>query len=210
MSDHFKIELASKNYPASFVAYDLLYINNKDLLDLPLIERKKLLDTVINENIKLAVSRYVPEYGIELFNLAKQQNLEGVIAKVKNSKYYLDKRTKEWIKFKFLADKDFVVCGYIPKEKGMTSLILGQYRGEDLLYKGHVTLGVKSDFASEYHCHKIDHSPFRLTPSGNEDAIWLEPTLVCVVQYMPNEKGMLRQPVFKGIRDDKTPAECQE
>jgi len=210
MSDRFKIELASNQYPACFVAYDILYINNKQITGLPLMERKKLLEEVVNEDIKLAISRFVPEHGIELFNLAKEQHLEGVIAKVKDSKYYLDKRTKEWIKFKFLADKDFAVCGYINKEKGMISLILGQYRGNDLLYKGHVTLGVRSNFANEYNCIEINYSPFRLTPSGNEDAVWLEPTLVCVVQYMPNDKGYLRQPVFKGIRDDKTPLECQE
>lgn len=210
MSDKFKIQLASEQYPACFVAYDILYINKRQITEMPLIDRKKLLEEVVSEDIKLAVSRYVSEHGIELFNLAKQQKLEGVVAKVKNSKYYLDKRTKEWIKFKFLADKDFAVCGYIIKDKGMTSLILGQYRGNDLLYKGHVTLGVRSDFAAEYNCIKIENSPFRLTPSGNENAVWLEPTLVCVVQYMPNDKGALRQPVFKGIRDDKTLLECQE
>lgn len=210
MSDQFKIQLASKQYPASFVAYDILYLNNKQITDLPLIERKKILEEVVNENVQLAVSRFVPEHGVELFNLAKKQKLEGVIAKVKDSKYYFDKRTKDWIKFKFLADKDFVVCGYIIKDKGMTSLILGQYRSGELLYKGHVTLGVRSDFVSEYNCKKIDYSPFRLTPTGNEEAVWLEPHLVCVVQYMPNDKGYLRQPVFKGIRDDKNPLDCKE
>ncbi len=172
--------------------------------------RHGLLEEAVNETIQLAVSRYIPEHGIELFNLAKQQNLEGVIAKVKDSKYYPDTKTKEWIKFKFLADKDFVVCGYIIKERGLTSLILGQYRGNYLLYKGHVNMSVKSDFAEEYHCAKRAWSPFHLTPIGNEEAIWLEPSLVCVVQYTPNEKGLLRQPVFKGIRDDKSPSECQE
>jgi DNA ligase D-like protein (predicted ligase) len=210
MSDRFKIDLSSRQYPACYVAYDIIYINNKTVIDLPLLERKKLLENVVNENKQLAVSRYIPEHGIELFNIAKQQNLEGVVAKLKTSKYYIDKRTKEWIKFKFLADQDYVVCGYIKKEKGMTSLVLGQYRNNELIYKGHVTLGVRSDFASEYNCIKSDHSPFRLTPSDSEETIWLNPTLVCVVQYMPNDKGMLRQPVFKGIRDDKLPVECQE
>jgi ATP-dependent DNA ligase len=131
MSDRFKIQLSSRQFPACFVAYDILYLNNRQLTDLPLLERKKLLEDAINETAQLAISRYIPEHGIELFNLAKQQNLEGVVAKVKNSKYHFDKRTKEWIKFKFLADRDFVVCGYILKEKGITSLILGQYRGNE-------------------------------------------------------------------------------
>ncbi len=210
LSDRFKICLASSQYPASFVAYDILYINNKLITDLPLMSRKKLLEETVNENIKLAVSSYVPERGIELFNLAKQQSLEGVIAKVKDSKYYPEKKTKEWVKFKFLAVKDFVVCGYIKKDKVLTSLVLGRYRGNDLLYKGHVSIGAGADLAEEYHCKKREQSPFHLTPSGNEEAVWLEPTLVCAVQFMPSEKGMLRQPVFKGIRYNKNPLECQE
>ncbi len=205
MSDLFKIELAYKKLPASFVAYDILYLDNRQTTDLPLIKRKGLLEEVIREDKQLAISRYIEEHGIELYNLAKQQNLEGVVAKVKSSKYYFDKRTKDWIKFKFLADKDFIICGYIQKEKGITSLVLGQYRENELLYKGHVTLGVNSNLIAEYNCKRIDYSPFRLMPSGNEDAIWLEPKLVCVVQYMPNEKDLLRQPVFKGIRDDVKP-----
>lgn len=210
MSDKFKIELAARQHPACYVAFDILYLNNKELTDLPLLRRKEILEEIINEDAKLAISRYIVEHGMELFNLAKRQNLEGVVAKVKDSKYYFDKRTKDWIKFKYLADRDFVICGYIIKEKGITSLIIGQYRDTELLYKGHVSFGVRSNFASEYNVKKIDSSPFRLTPSGNEEAIWLEPKLVCVVQYMPNEKGMLRQPVLKGIRDDKDPLDCQE
>ncbi|MDI9488141.1 MAG: 50S ribosomal protein L33 [Bacillota bacterium] len=117
------------------------------------------------------------------------------------------KRTKDWIKFKFLADEDFVICGYIIKEKGITSIILGQYKGRELIYKGHVTLGVRYKDLSI--CETLPSSPFAHTPPGNENAVWLKPKLVCVVEFMPNEKGMLRQPVFKGFRDDKDPLDCQ-
>ncbi len=202
-----KLMLSSENYPACFVAYDILYRKDTSLLALPLLERKALLSETINEDPKLAISRYIAEKGIELFDLAKQQELEGVVAKKSNSKYYLDKRTKEWIKFKFLTDEDFVVCGYIQKEKGITSIILGQYRGLELVYKGHVTFGVKYGDLKEL--ETIGQSPFRILPPGNENAIWLKPELVCVVQYMPNDKGSLRQPVFKGFREDKSTYDCQ-
>jgi len=59
--------------------------------------------------------------------------------KQKDSKYYFDKRVKEWIKIKNLQDDDFVVCGYILKDKGVTSIVLGQYKGTELIYKGLVT-----------------------------------------------------------------------
>lgn len=206
-SNLFKIQLSSEQYPASFVAYDILYHKDKQLTDIPLLERKDILTATVMEAPQLAVSRYLPEKGIELFAVAKQQQLEGVVAKKSNSKYYFDKRTKDWIKFKFLADQDFVVCGYIIKEKGITSIILGQYRGDELIYQGHVTFGVKyGDLKKQ---ETLEHSPFLLTPPGNEATVWLKPVSVCVVQYMPNEKGTLRQPVFKGFRDDKEPRECQ-
>jgi bifunctional non-homologous end joining protein LigD len=206
-SNTLKLRLSSQSYPACFVAYDILYRKDRSLLDLPLLERKQLLEEVIHEDPQLAISRYLPEKGIELFAVAKARGLEGVVAKKSNSKYYLDKRTKEWIKFKYLKDQDFVVCGYIIKEKGISSIILGQYRGEELVYRGHVTLGVK--YGDLKRLKAIDYSPFPVTPPGNEKAVWLKPELVCTIEYMPNEKGMLRQPVFKGFREDKAPLDCQ-
>ncbi len=206
-TNRLKLQLSYESYPASFVAYDILYLKDTSLLELPLLERKKLLSNTISETPSLAVSRYLPEKGIELFAVAKAQGLEGVIAKKSNSKYYLDKRTKDWIKFKFLADEDFVVCGYIIKEKGITSIVLGQYDRNEMIYRGHVTLGVK--YGDLKKLETTTSSPFPAVPPGNENAIWLKPTLVCTVQYMPNDKGMLRQPVLKGFRDDKAPIECQ-
>lgn len=206
-SNRFKIQISSDQYPASFVAFDILYLGDKELTHLPLTERKAILSDTVIESPKLAISRYIPENGIELFDIAKARNLEGVVAKKKDSKYYFGKRTKKWIKFKFLEDMDFVVCGYIIKDKGITSIILGQYKGSELIYKGHVTLGVR--YKDLLKCETMDHPPFAVTPPGNENAVWLKPELVCVVKYMPNEKGMLRQPVFKGFRDDKDPLDCQ-
>lgn len=206
-TNQFKIQLSSGKFPASFVAYDILYRKDKQLMDLPLLERKGILSDTVIEHPKLAVSRYIPEKGIELFAIAKQQGLEGVVAKKSTSKYFLDKRTKDWIKFKFLADQDFVVCGYIVKEKGITSIILGQYSGAELIYQGHVTFGVK--YGDLKKLETMSSSPFTTTPPGNENSVWLKPELVCVVQYMPNDKGTLRQPVFKGFRDDKEAKDCQ-
>ncbi|WP_304508204.1 ATP dependent DNA ligase [Anaerotignum sp.] len=126
-----------------------------------------------------------------------------------DSKYYFDKRTKDWIKFKRMADEEFVICGYIQKDNGMNTLVLGQYSKERLIYRGHVTLGVKLDFLQDHKCNRMDFSPFTLTPSGNEGVVWLEPSLVGVVEYMPNTKDSLRQAVFKGVRDDIEAKECK-
>jgi len=206
LTDRFKIQLSNNKYPASFVAYDIIYYGNKVVTDLPLIERKQILRDALVENKTIAVSRFIEEKGIELFNIADQHKLEGVVAKRKDSKYYFDKRTKDWVKFKRMADEDYVICGY---SKSKNTLILGQYEGETLIYKGSVSFGVNQELLKLFKRKKTNDMPFKSIPSGKEDVIWLEPTLVCVVEYMPNTKDSLRQPVFKSIRDDVVAKECR-
>ena len=210
LANTFKIQLASSKLPATFTAFDILYYGDHQVMDLPLMERKKLLEKVIKENERIAISRYIEEQGIQFYQLAKENDLEGIVAKRKDSKYYLDKKTRDWIKIKYLLDDDFVVCGYILKENGVISIVLGQYSGKELMYKGHVTMGISSeDFRTIENTPKLYALPFNDLPSGNDNAIWLEPILVCVVKFMmKTANGGLRQPVFKGLRNDKAPKEC--
>jgi bifunctional non-homologous end joining protein LigD len=210
MSNTFKIKLASTKLPANFTAFDILYFDDHTVIDLPLMERKKLLEKVIKENESISISRYIEKQGIEFYELAKQNQLEGIVAKRKDSKYYLDKKTKDWIKIKNLMDDDFVVCGYILKENGVISIVLGQYLESTLVYKGHVTLGISTAaFQIIKSTPRLNAPPFANLPSGNENAVWIEPNLVCVVKYMmKTANGSLRQPVFKGLREDKTPEDC--
>lgn len=209
MTNKFRIELAASKFPVSFTAYDILYLDGRVLTDLPLIKRKDLLQKTVKENNKLAISRYIEEKGIDLYRLTVQQNLEGIVAKHKDSKYYFDKKTKDWIKIKHLKDDDFVVCGYIEKSSNIVSIVLGQYMSNELTYKGHVTMGVnKEDFNTIINTKRVKIPQFSV-PKGNENAIWIDPRLVCTVKYMTKtETGGLRQPVFKGLRDDKSPHEC--
>lgn len=212
MSNPLKIELAARQYPACFTAFDILYLDDHAVTDRPLMERKGLLqDVATSESPRFAVSRYIEERGTAFYELAKAQALEGIVAKKKDSRYYQDKRTKDWIKIKYLQDDDFVVCGYIPKENNMTSIVLGQYRDGALIYKGHVTLGVGGEsFRRIRELSRIDRPAFDV-PAGNEDAVWVEPRLACTVKYMmKTATGGMRQPVFKGLREDKRPEECVE
>jgi len=210
MSNTFKIQLASSKLPATFTAFDILYYEDHSVTDLPLMKRKKLLEKVINENERIAISRYIEEKGIQFYQLAKQNDLEGIVAKRKDSKYYLDKKTKDWIKIKYLLDDDFVVCGYILKGGGVISIVLGQYSKKELVYKGHATLGLSTDdFKIIKHTPELSSQPFNKLPSGNDSAVWVEPNLVCIVKFMmKTANGGLRQPVFKGLRDDKEAKDC--
>lgn len=214
MSDRFKIELDSKHNPATFSAFDVLYYDCRETMLLPLLERKALLDISITDGPRMAISRYVEGQGTPLFNFAVERELEGIVAKVKDSIYIQEKRTTNWIKMKVMMEEDYVVCGYILKSNHMTSIVLGQYRGNTLIYKGHVTMGVSGQAFDIISRHPtLPSAPFIAYPAGhgNDRAIWLSPDLVCIVKFMHHTKsGGMRQPVFKGLRFDKTAAECIE
>ncbi len=113
--------------------------------------------------------------------------LEGIVAKRKTSSYRQGKRSKDWIKCKVLSTIDCVICGYIIKEHSMSSLIIGMYEGDKLVYKGHVSLGVSISALLKYGIRKIDYSPFGYVQRGNTDAEWVEPNLVCIYDSMPHE-----------------------
>ena len=209
ITNNFKIDTAISKHPANFTAFDILYYDGKTVTDLPLMKRKELLSKVVNENEKIAVSRYIEEQGKALYAAAEKQDLEGVVAKRKDSIYSMGKRTKDWIKFKNLKDDDFIILGFIPNDI-TASIVLGQFRDSTIVYKGHVALGVsREDFDMISRIPKIDN-PFP-SVSGSEDTKWILPQLVCTVKYMEKtSNGGLRQPVYKGLRDDKDPEECKD
>ncbi len=214
MTDPFKIELAGKNKPVSFVAYDILYVDNEEIIDKPLMERKEILFNVVQESSEIAISRFIEEKGIDFFSLVAKQDLEGVVAKKKTSLYYYGKRSKDWIKFKKLHDKDFVICGYVKDNEtgGIKSVVIGSYRDDILIYQGHVALGIAKedqkiimDFAST----NPSECPFSKEYCDSE-TLWIKPELVCTVKYMMRTPtNSLRQPIFKGLRNDKDPDECR-
>lgn len=210
MSNPIKIDMTAKKYPACFTAFDILYYEDRQVTDLPLTERKEFLQKAVkSENSRFAVSRFIEKNGIQFYNLAKQRELEGIVAKRRDSKYYFDKRTKDWIKIKYLQDDDFVVLGYVPKENSMNSIIIGQYSNGRLVYKGHVTLGVGGEPFRRIKALDKTSCPFSEITKGNENAVWVKPKLICTVKYMmKTESGGMRQPVFKGLREDKSPEEC--
>lgn len=210
LTDPFKIDIASNKYTATFVAFDIIYFNGEMVNDKPLMERKKLLEQCFaKEDNRIILSRYIDAYGVQLFEMAKQQRLEGIVAKRKDSLYWFGKESKDWIKIKVMKDEDFVLCGYILKPNNMTSFIIGQYKENELVYMGHITLGASLRKLNQYEYTVTDYSPFGHTPPGNEKAVWLKPELVCTVEYMPDESIERRQATLKSIRDDKLPVECQ-
>jgi bifunctional non-homologous end joining protein LigD len=207
MTNTIKIELAMKQNPVFFSAFDILYIDTEQITNKSLMERKNILQKIATENERFSIARYIPNKGIDLYNLTVEQGLEGIVAKRKDSKYYIGKTTKDWFKIKNLKDDDFVICGYIEKENNVISLVLGAYDSERLIYQSHVTLGVSNSAFEHIRNAERAENPFSSVSDVN--VIWIKPTLVCIVKYMMRTKGGgLRQPVFKGLRDDKDPLDC--
>lgn len=208
------IERAAALRPAVFVAFDILYDTDRDITGLPLMERKAILDGMVKDNARISVSRYIEKQGIAFYELAKKRHLEGIIAKRRNSLYVPGKRTKDWIKIKNLMDDDYIICGYVSNAEYVVSLVLGQYDALDrIIYKGRVTLAKSSeDFALIQKQPRSKTYPFpEKPPRYVENAVWIRPKLVCRVDFMArNHNGLMRQPVYRGLRLDKSPEEARE
>ena len=209
-TDKYKIELHAKRYPATFVAYDILYYRGKNIEDLPLLQRKEKLEMVIKQDSdRFSYSRYTKEQGTQLYKITEEQNLEGIIAKHIDSKYHQGKKTKDWLKIKNMLDDDFVICGYIV-EGYIRTLILGQYtQDRDLKYKGRVT-GISKEAFNIILMIPKAACPFS-QPPDEDRIIWIKPELVCKVKFMEyTANGGMRQPVFVALRNDKLTHDCIE
>lgn len=208
LRDPFKIRLASGKYPATFVAYDILYYKDSDITKIPLIERKQLLSNVVSENYFIAISRYIENNGIALYELAKKQNLEGVVGKTKESLYWFGKRSREWKKVKYLKYDDLIALGFIPKQNQMTTLVMGKYNDKDYMeITNYISLGVNLNKLKQ-NGMRIIATPFDPHIKPIDGVTWIEP-MVCTVEYMPSKKEGMRQAVLKNIRSDKKLEECR-
>lgn len=205
MSDGFRIKLAINKTPVQFVAYDMLYFDGNDLTDKPLTERKDILSKKVAEGYGLSISRYIEKNGKAFFELAKQEQLEGIVAKKKDGLYHIGKRTRDWVKIKVMQDEDLLVLGYQPDENGKVKvLILGYYDDNDKLQcRGKVYLGVSETerkIIGEYAKKNTVEKPWF---DKYKNAIWLKPELVGTAHFMHDtENGGMRQPVWKGFRTD--------
>lgn len=211
MTDPFKIKLDMLRTNVQFVAYDILYLD-KDVTKNTMLERKVLLQKNVTEGHGLTISRYYENNGIALFKAAKDENLEGIVAKKKNGCYHIGKRTKDWIKIKNMIDEDLIVCGFKLNDDGkIKDLVLGYYdKTGKLQTRGNVSLGIsKSDQALILKFAKTNTiaKPW----FDKKDVTWLKLKLVGTAHYMKlTDNGHMRQPVWKGLRDDKLPKDCMK
>jgi len=187
-----KINLESKNNPVVFVCFDILY-DNKNIVNLPLIRRKKILQKCI-ENDNFIISKYIETNGLNLYKKITKLNLEGIVAKRKDSRYVPDERSNNWLKIKNFKSGEFLIGGYIEKEANFViSLVLGEYINNNFNYVGKVTLGKKSPIYQQVKKQrKLKKSPFN---NYNENVQYIKPSIKCKIKYMERTKNnRLRQP----------------
>ncbi len=223
------IEARARQRPVDYVIFDLLHLDGHCVRDLPYVQRRELLEDLGLDGPRWRTPRYRHGGGPDLLEAARRQGLEGIVAKRCDSPYRPGKRTGEWIKTRVWRRQEFVIGGYIPGEgrraRRVGSLLVGYYdkrrselgrrERQELRFAGGVGSGLNErqiDFLTkELHRRERSQSPFDVgRPTGPKAklAVWCEPELVCEVSWTEwTDEGTLRQPAFKGMRDDKDPRE---
>jgi bifunctional non-homologous end joining protein LigD len=202
--------------PVVFLAFDLLYCDGYDLRRSPLIGRKQLLQRLLHTSEKFRFSDHQLQHGKELFELARDTGLEGIVAKRLDSPY-VSERSGNWVKLKVTKTLDAVVGGWTaPRTTAIPlgALLLGLYRGKKLRFIGHVGTGFDGKKLEELSgkLKKLASSscPFDAVPETNENPSWVSPELVARVKFSGwTQENALRHPVFIALREDARPSNCQ-
>jgi bifunctional non-homologous end joining protein LigD len=202
--------------PVVFLAFDLLYCDGYDLRRSPLIGRKQLLQRLLHTSEKFRFSDHQLQHGKELFELARDTDLEGIVAKRLDSPY-VSERSVNWVKLKVTKTLDAVVGGWTaPRTTAIPlgALLLGLYRGKKLRFIGHVGTGFDGKKLEELSgkLKKLASSscPFDAVPETNENPSWVSPELVARVKFSGwTQENALRHPVFIALREDARPSNCQ-
>lgn len=201
-----------------FYVFDILYLDGKNLQNLPLLKRKNILSNILKTNSVIRYLDHIEDEGLAFFKLCKEKELEGVIAKKKESHYQPGVRSKAWLKIKNEQMQEVVICGFTEPKRGRKefgALITGIYKNRKLHYVGHVGGGFTEKELKEMKAmllpHIVQECPLNDPPKTNTPVTWVAPKYVCEVKFKEmTAEGMMRQPVFLGLRPDKSATETVE
>jgi bifunctional non-homologous end joining protein LigD len=206
------------NYPLIYYAFDLLQLDGKNIEHAPLEERKKLLKQLLKKNQTIRYSDHIETDGIAFFETAKEQGLEGIMAKKKDSEYARASRSKEWLKIKNVQSTEVVIAGYTEPKGGRThfgSLIIANKKGKVWEYRGHVGTGFPSallaSLKKKMQPLEANASPFKTKVPLNGAVTWLKPKLVADIAYTEvTRDNIFRHPVFLRLREEKKTKDVNE
>lgn len=217
--DFQKLQLYSENthLPIIYYVFDIISYKGKDLTDLTLIERKSLLKKVLPTNSVIRYCDHVEDEGDAFFEQIVERNMEGMIAKRKDSTYHVGRRTNDWLKIKHHNTEEVVIAGFTAPRGGRKhfgALVLGRYEGDELIYAGHTGTGFDDatlkDLSAKLKPLVTDKSPFKQKIKTNMPVTWVKPILVANIKFteLTNE-NIFRHPVFQGLRVDKKATEVK-
>ena len=201
-----------------YYVFDILYYEGYELTGLPLISRKNLLKEVFNDFAEsskstgnIRISDFIEEDGVAFFNAAKNNSLEGVLAKKSSGKYVPGSRSKEWLKIKVKMRQEVVIGGFTePKGSRVKigSLVTGVYKDGEFIFTGQVGTGLDENEIDRLYGLiepvKTNNCPFKTMPATNTKAVWVDPVFVIEVEFAEwTKENLMRQPAYIGLREDK-------
>ena len=224
-----RAELEGKDAPLVFYVFDLLQLNGRNTMSLPLVHRKELLARLLpRSGNALRFSGELDGDPRQLLAEIKRHGLEGIIGKQRDSRYEPGRRSGSWIKLKCVNEQEFVIGGYTPPagaRKYFGALLVGYYDKNRLLFAGKVGTGFDTKTLAllykKFREEKRDSCPFAdlpskqggewvqgITPGEMRKYTWVNPKFVCQIKFTEWTRDLkLRQPVFLGLREDKDPRE---
>jgi bifunctional non-homologous end joining protein LigD len=222
-------EMDGRKTPIYFYAFDLLQVDGKSLLSLPLEARKSVLETLCaSAGDPIRYSGAIGGDAKRLLEEVKRRGLEGIIGKQRNSVYEPGRRSGAWIKLKCVSEQEFVIGGYSPPQgarKHFGAILVGYYENRKLVFAGKVGSGFTAKLLSMLHkkfqkegrgvCPFVDLPSKQngqwvqdITPSMMRKMHWVNPIFVCEIKFAEwTRDKKLRAPVFLGLREDKDPTE---
>jgi bifunctional non-homologous end joining protein LigD len=208
-SDPNSVAHLSRSTPVVYFAFDLLYLDGYDLRQVDLAKRRELLEQVLTPGGNVRISDAFPGAGEALLEAARENGLEGIIAKHGRS-CYESRRSRDWLKIKISGAQEFVIGGYTAPQGDRDyfgALVLGVHEDGKLRWVGNVGTG----FDQKMLAHLLtrlkplatEKCPFDERPKPDRGMTWVKPQLVCQVKFTNwTQDGRLRAPVFLGMRND--------